>query len=283
MGALRWNDMTPPEYAHLDERGLKEIAATGVCTPFEKEYLRKDGSRVPVVLGAALLEGFRDRGVCFVLDISERKRADHALRESEKQLRHAQKLEAVGRLAGGVAHDFNNLLTMIAGRSELMRDRLGADDPLRREVELILNTAERAAALTRQLLAFSRRQVLAPRVLDLNAVMVNVHTMLGRLIGEDIELVFTPGPSLGRVKADPGQIEQIIMNLAVNARDAMPNGGRLTIRTANVEVDEASAARHQARSAGSYVLLAVSDTGTDRKSTRLNSSHIQKSRMPSSA
>jgi len=261
-GVLCWKDMTPPEYAHLVERGLKEITAIGVCTPFEKEYIRKDGSRVPVVFGATLLEGFQDRGVGFVLDISERKRADKALRESEKQLRHSQKMEAVGRLAGGVAHDFNNLLTIIAGRSELMRERLRPDDPLRWEVDLIFNTAERAAALTRQLLAFSRRQVLAPKVLDLNTVVANVQTMLGRLIGEDIDLVITPGPSLGRVKADPGQVEQVIMNLAINARDAMPNGGRLTIRTANVEWDAASAARRGAGSPGSYVRLAVSDTGS---------------------
>ena len=253
-GLIRWKDMTPPEYAHLDERALDEIAATGVCAPFEKEYIRKDGSRVPVLQGATLLEGHRDRGVCFVLDLTERKRVDAALRDSERQLRHSQKMEAVGRLAGGVAHDFNNLLTVIMGRGELVRDRLPADDPLRRDVDLIVATAGRAAALTRQLLAFSRRQVLAPKVIDLNAVVLGVEKMLGRLIGEDIELHVALAPGVGCVKADPGQIEQVIMNLVVNARDAMPHGGRLAIETADATVDDPGL--H-----GPAVMLAVSDTG----------------------
>ncbi len=182
-------------------------------------------------------------------------------RDMEEQLRQAQKMEIAGRLAGGVAHDFNNLLTVIAGRGQLLLQRAGVDEAQRHDIELIQETAARASALTRQLLVFSRKQVLAPRVLDINAVVANMEKMLRRLIGEDIELVTVEGEGLGRVKADPGQLEQVIMNLAVNARDAMPDGGRLTIETANVELDETRPRRHVSLRPGRYVVLSVGDTG----------------------
>ena len=182
-------------------------------------------------------------------------------RQLEERLRQAHKMEAVGRLAGGVAHDFNNLLTIIRGNSDLLSDRDGADAFHKRCVEQIQKASSRAVSMTRQLLAFSRMQVLQPRVLDLNAVVAEMGKMLPRLIGEHIENVFVPEPKLKLVTADPGQIEQVLMNLAVNARDAMPGGGTLTVRTANVEMTQGSGARHGSMTPGSYVLLAVSDTG----------------------
>jgi signal transduction histidine kinase len=190
-----------------------------------------------------------------------RKHAEEALRRSEEQLRQSQKLEAIGRLAGGIAHDFNNYLGVIIGYSELLTERLGPAHALRKNAGMVKDAALRAAALTRQLLAFSRKQVLEPRVLDLNAVVIEVSKMLRPLIGEGIELVVAPDPALGNVKADPAQIDQIIMNLAVNARDAMPEGGKLTIETANVELDEAYASQHAKALPGPYVMLAVTDTG----------------------
>ena len=191
----------------------------------------------------------------------QRAEAEGALRQSEAQRLQLQKMEAVGRLAGGIAHDFNNLLTIITGRSQMLLRRLTKEDPVHREVELIQKTAERAAGLTKQVLAFGRKQVLEPIVLDLNAIVANMSTMLQRLIGEDIELVFVPASDLGRVKADPAQLEQVIVNLAVNARDAMPHGGRLTLETANAELDERYAKRHLGVTPGHCVMLAVSDTG----------------------
>ena len=184
------------------------------------------------------------------------------LRTSEEQLRQAQKMEAVGRLAGGVAHDFNNLLLVVRGYSELSLNRLGPHESLRLNLEEIQKAADRAASLTQQLLAFSRQQVLQPKVLDLNTVVADAEKMLRRLIGEDIEVVTVLAPELGPVKSDPGRIEQIILNLAVNSRDAMPQGGRLTLKTANVTLDEAYASRHLGARPGPHVLLAVSDTGT---------------------
>ena len=183
------------------------------------------------------------------------------VRRMEEQLRQSQKMEAVGRLAGGVAHDFNNLLTAISGYSDLLLHRLPDYSTLRRDVEEIRKAGDHAAALTRQLLAFSRRQVLQPKVLDLNAMVKNMGQMLRRLIGKDIELSTDLSPSLSRVKADPGQIEQVIVNLAVNARDAMPGGGRITISTADAELSPAYAAAHPEVRPGPHVLLSVADTG----------------------
>ena len=187
---------------------------------------------------------------------------EEALRKSEEQLRQAQKMEALGRLAGGVAHDFNNLLTIISGRTEIVLDGLADRDPLRRDVEIIDRTAQRASALTRQLLAFNRKQVLQTKVLDLNAIVTGMTAMLERLIGEDILLEVLLQPSLGRVRGDAGQIEQILMNLAVNARDAMPGGGRLTLETTNVDLSEAFVRDRPDASPGPHVRLRVRDTGT---------------------
>jgi signal transduction histidine kinase/ActR/RegA family two-component response regulator len=192
----------------------------------------------------------------------ESRRAYDELAETQGQLEQAQKMDAVGRLAGGVAHDFNNLLTVILGRTDILLHPLKPEDPMRRGIELIQRTAGRAADLTRQLLAFSRKQVLEPVVLDLSAVTTDMKDMLGRLIGEDIALLTTPTPGLGRVKADRGQIEQVIMNLAVNARDAMPQGGRLIVETADIDLDDEYVRRHVGARPGPHVMLAVSDTGT---------------------
>ena len=182
-------------------------------------------------------------------------------RQLEDQLRQAQKMETVGMLAGGVAHDFNNLLTIIAGYSQLILNSLEPGDPNRYSAEQILKAGERAAGLTQQLLAFSRRQVLQPRVLDLNKLVTGLSAMLGRLIGEDIDLQLRLRPDLGMVSADAGQIEQVLMNLVVNARDAMPNGGTLTIETANIFLDEHYTSRHIAVKSGPYTQIAVSDNG----------------------
>jgi PAS domain S-box-containing protein len=183
-------------------------------------------------------------------------------RKIEEQLRHAQKMEAVGRLAGSVAHDFNNLLSVILGYSSMLLADLKPIDPIRADIDLIRLAGEKAAALTRQLLAFSRQQVLAPRVLDLNEVVQGSERMLRRLLGEDVELTMRYDRHLSRVRVDPGQIDQVVMNLAVNARDAMPKGGKLTIETKDVMLDAAYAADHFDVSPGHYVMLAVSDTGS---------------------
>ncbi len=193
--------------------------------------------------------------ISMAADVTERKLL-------EEQLRQSQKMEAIGRLAGGIAHDFSNLLTAINGYSELLLERLGGKDPAREFVEEVKRSGERAASLTRQLLTLSRRQVLQPKALDLNATVAEVEKMLSRLIGEDVVLSSRLDPGLGRVEADPGQIEQVVLNLAVNARDAMPRGGRLSFETRNVEFDEAAARRVAGLEPGSYVMLSVSDTGS---------------------
>jgi len=218
---------------------------------------RKDGSLYSEQMSIAPVRSAGGEVTYFIAtkqDVTEHKKL-------EQQLIQAQKMEAVGRLAGGVAHDFNNLLTIINGYAQLLIEPISPQDPRRGHLKEILTAGERAASLTRQLLAFSRRQVLEPRVLNLNSVLADVAKMLRRLIGEDVELVATLKPDLGRVKVDPGQIEQVIMNLAVNARDAMPQGGKLFVETSNVEIDANYARSHSPMMPGKYVMVAVSDTG----------------------
>ena len=188
-------------------------------------------------------------------------KSEIALRKSEDQLRQALKMEAIGRLAGGIAHDFNNVLAVILGQAELLLTALPDGDPRRRRVESIHQAADRAATLTRQLLAFSRKQLLQPRLLDLNNVVGRIVLMLKSLLGEDIELVVKTAAEVAPAKADPGQLDQVVLNLALNARDAMPQGGQLTLETADVELDEMFARRNPGAYPGQYVMLAVSDTG----------------------
>ena len=379
-GRLRWIDITPPEHIHRDAQALAEIAQTGRCRPFEKEYIRKDGGRVPIIIAAAGFANEARRGISFVLDITERKQAERelAMREArfrtliaqnsdlllmvgpdnvvsfasdasarvlgwaaeelvgrpalsdlihpddvaaagealarclsgagephrdELRLRHkagsyrlvecvtrnlladpaiaalvanirdisenralqqqfvqAQKMEAIGRLAGGIAHDFNNMLSGILGFAGIVASELQGD-PLAADVAEIIAAAERAASLTRQLLAFSRKQILTPRLVDLGAQLRGLEKLLRRLIGADIEVELVVPPRLGLVKVDPAQVEQVVLNLAINARDAVARGGKIVIETANVELDAEYARQHIDVAAGSYVMLAVTDDG----------------------
>jgi two-component system cell cycle sensor histidine kinase/response regulator CckA len=266
-GTVRWIDMVPPAFAHVAEHMNTKLRATGVASAEELEVVRKDGSHLPILAGAAIVE--QSQCIVFVADLTERKqaeagreRAEEALRQSDAQLRQAQKMEAVGRLAGGVAHDFNNILSVILSYSEVLLEELKPADPMRADVNEIQLAAERAAGLTRQLLHFSRHQAIEKRVLDVHDVLGGMGTMLHRIVGEDVELVLLPRRVVGRVRADPSHVEQVVVNLVVNARDAMPTGGRLTIETANVVLDDAYALSHLPAKAGPYVVLAVSDTGT---------------------
>jgi two-component system cell cycle sensor histidine kinase/response regulator CckA len=218
----------------------------------EWKFRRKDGSVFAAEVSANPMPDGNLLGM--IQDISEQ-------RKLEEQFRQSQKMEAVGQLAGGVAHDFNNLLSVILGYSSMLLETLKPNDPLYSDIEEIQTAGSRASELTRQLLTFSRRQVLQPRVIELNQIVAGLEKMLGRLIGENINLSFLTSESLGRVCADPGQLEQVIVNLVVNARDAMPKGGKLTIETENVYLDEAYAAVHLGVASGSYIMLAVSDTG----------------------
>ncbi|MFL5274876.1 MAG: PAS domain S-box protein [Myxococcales bacterium] len=382
-GKVNWVDITPPEDLPLDAVALAEAAASGRCRPYEKHYRRPDGTSIPVQVGHALLEPERQKSVAFILDISERKRAEQVLAESEErfraifeqvavgmaqvdvrtgrflrvndklceilgysreemltrswqdlthpedlspdrhsyahmlsshasyskekryvrkdgqpiwvnltvaplwptgaeptshvsvmeditgkkrleeQFRQAQKLESVGRLAGGVAHDFNNLLTVILSCAHALKEDLGAGRPaLPEEIEEIRAAGERAADLTRSLLAFARKQVIAPVPLDLNGVVRGSHKMLGRLLGEDVEILVNLEPAPWTVRCDPGQVEQVLLNLAVNARDAMPGGGRLDVATANVRVGPDELARFPVAEPGDYVKLVIRDSGT---------------------
>ncbi|MDD5307812.1 MAG: response regulator [Deltaproteobacteria bacterium] len=213
------------------------------------------------VLNEQLETRVAERTAELTAEVEERKRGEAAREKLEEQLRMSQKMEAIGGLAGGIAHDFNNLLSVILSYTGFAMDALQDGDPLRDDLLEVMKAGDHAAALTRQLLAFSRKQVLQPEVLDLNRVATRIEKMLRRILGEDIDFVQVLAPDLGAVRADPGQIEQVLMNLAVNARDAMPEGGKLTIETANVEIDEEYASHHVAVKPGSYIELAVTDTG----------------------
>jgi len=244
-----------PEYMALARQILRRTNQEGQGT-YEVEILTKDKGRLNLELATRLVQRKGQP-----VEIEGIGRNTTRRRRLEAQLRQAQKMEAVGRLAGGVAHDFNNLLTVISGFGQLVLGRLDRADPKCQHMAEILKASDRAAALTQQLLAFSRQQVLQPQVLDLNVTMANTASLLRRTLGEDIELSIIPGHSLGRVKADPGEIDRAIMNLAVNARDAMPHGGTLTIRTDNVSLDESYARLHYSVPPGEYVQLSVTDTG----------------------
>ena len=260
----RLNPVVPEEkmgeFHELRERVLREGGFSGM----ELTRQMKGGFPIEISLSTAPMRDALGNitGIMSVMaDITERKQIEEALKQSENQLRQSQKMEAVGRLAGGVAHDFNNLLTAIQGYSDLLLQRLDARSPYRKEVEEIHKAGERASSLTQQLLAFSRKQVLQPKVLDLNDVVAGMEEMVRRMIGENIDLVTVLRPDLWSVQVDPGQIEQVVMNLVVNARDAISMGGKITIETGNVYLDDDDVHHRPPMSPGAYAMLAVSDTG----------------------
>ncbi|MGA2845334.1 MAG: PAS domain S-box protein [Candidatus Acidiferrales bacterium] len=249
--------MSLPEYFETSDQSFKPIAAhrramAGEPTTFHVEW--KGGSYACHVEPLRDASGQLQGAICMALDITDR-------RQLEEQLRQSQKMEAVGRLAGGIAHDFNNLLMVIQGYADLLADRLAAGDPLRRNAEQIQTASQRATSLTRQLLAFSRKQMLAPKIISIQSIFMDMERILRRLIGEDIQLETSSTADVGLIKADRSQIEQVILNLAVNARDAMPQGGRLTIETANVDLDASYSGSPAVLAPGKYVMLAVTDNG----------------------
>jgi PAS domain S-box-containing protein len=259
-----------PEQVHTEDRealiaARKETFRKGVGPRVEYRFQRKDGewrflesTPSPVRNSKGEIENV----VIVSRDITERKQAEELLRRRDEQLRQSQKMEAVGRLSGGIAHDFNNLLGVIIGYSESMEYRMAPNDPMRKSVEEIRKAGERAAALTSQLLAFSRQQVLQTQIVDLNALVCDMGNMLKRLIGSHIDLKTKLAADLANVKADQSQVEQVIVNLVVNARDAMPEGGKLRIETSNIDVNENLASSFPFLQPGPYALLTVTDTGT---------------------
>lgn len=257
------------DFVYVEDEATATQAARNIWRKHQStrtayRYLHANGSYIWLeVIGRPLLnaQGHIESVIFMGRDVSERKQTEEKLRKAQEDLRHAQKMEAIGRLAGGVAHDFNNLLTVISVCSELILNSFEDDEPLKETAGEVLKSAERAAALTRQLLLFSRQQVLTPRILDLNMIVVDMEKLLRRLIRESIEFVLDLQLDLAPIKADAGQLEQVIMNLAVNARDAMLDGGKLLIETKNIEVDEVMAAQTLDLKVGFYVLLSVTDTG----------------------
>jgi two-component system cell cycle sensor histidine kinase/response regulator CckA len=252
--------IAPSQYHDAFQEAYTEFLKTGkgnaIGKTIELKGLRKDGKEIDVEVSLApILVKDKWHAAGVVRDISARK-------SLEEQFHQAMKMETVGRLAGGVAHDFNNLLTVISGYSDMMLNQLEKNDPLYSNVQEIQNASDRAANLTRQLLAFSRKQILEPQVINLNSILTDLNKMLRRIIGEDIDLITVPNPDLWNIEADPGQVEQVIVNLSVNSRDAMPGGGKLTTETQNVHLDEEYCQVHPGVIAGDYAMLAVSDNGS---------------------
>ena len=236
----------------------------GESSVYEQDIQRPDGTIRRITLTATPqfdADGRFAQTFAVFHDLTEARRTEEALRRSEERLAQAQKMEAVGRLAGGIAHDFNNLLTVIRGYADLIEAGMGEGQPMREDLREVKRAADRAAALTAQLLAFSRKQVMRPRVLNLNEVVHGMEKMLPRILGEDVQLVTRLAADLGAARADPGQLEQVIMNLAANARDAMPGGGTLTLATSNSSVTGDAGREHPEMAPGGYVTLEVSDTG----------------------
>jgi len=266
MAGMNNRQYMDPENAKKAYQFFTTLCQTGqTARGWEWEIIRKDGTKRYTEASAFLLrdaEGKRRGFRGIVRDISERKQAERAMAEIQEQLRQSQKIEAIGQLAGGIAHDFNNSLTLIKTSAQLALLEIKAGDPLRQTFELINKATEQSANLTRQLLAFSRRQILELQVVDLNSLLQDMDKMLHRVIGEDIELVSVLAKDLWRTKVDPGQMEQVILNFVLNARDAMPTGGKLTIQTANVELDGKYVQSHLGVKPGCYIQIAVSDTGT---------------------
>jgi PAS domain S-box-containing protein len=254
--SVNWTQHVPVEDHPLVE-AAENASARGEAFRAEYRIICKDGHTIWVSDNAVTVRGSDAHPVMegLIVDITERK-------QLETRLQQSSKMEAVGRLAGGIAHDFNNLLTIIKGYTELALNRVDTQLELRSDIERIENASERAAMLVRQLLAFSRKQVLQPKTLDLNSIVLNLDKLLRRLMDEHIEMITHVDENLGAVKADPAQVEQVVMNLVVNARDAMPKGGRLTVETSNVELDSAFTSDHTSVRPGRYVMLAISDTGT---------------------
>jgi len=256
-------EWTAPDERMNNAQAVALCAQQGFIQNFETVYQHRDGTRINIAIDAGVERtpegGTRIASLC--RNITERKRAEAQRKRLEEQLRGAQRMEAIGLLAGGIAHDFNNLLSVILCCTEFALARVRENDRATQELLEVKKAGERAVALTRQILAFSRKQVMQPAVLNLNQIAAGVEKMLRRILGEDIDYVQVLAPNLGPVRADPGQIEQVLMNLVVNARDAMPDGGKLTIETRNVDLDEEYAARHLAVKPGPYVQFAVSDNG----------------------
>jgi PAS domain S-box-containing protein len=264
LDGLPFLDQVHPDDHETVLAARNETFQKGMTPRVEYRFRRKDGEWRTLESNSSPVRNRRgeiEKLVVVSRDITERKRAEELLQQREQQLRQAQKMEAVGQLSGGIAHDFNNLLAVIIGYSETMELRLAPDDPLRKNTTEIRKAGQSAAALTHQLLAFSRQQVLQPKILDLNSVVTEMGKMLRRLIGVDIELTNKLASQLGKVKADQSQIEQVIVNLVVNARDAMPDGGELLIETSNVDISETVARSLPFLHPGSHVLLTVTDTG----------------------
>jgi PAS domain S-box-containing protein len=254
-GSLDWALMTPPEYAAVTQRALEEVAANGICTAYEKEFIRKDGTRTPILIGGATFEDNPDEGVCFVFDLTERK-------ELERQLRQSQKMESLGQLTGGIAHDFNNLLAITQLNIEFIRELLPEDAEIRNMADMALHATKRGANLTQQLLAFARKQPLQPRSVNLDAVVSGTVSLLRPMLGETITITAKLPVDLWTTTIDPNKLEAALVNLAVNSLHAMPDGGGLIIEAFNIVVDKGYMAKHPGLEPGDYVLLSVSDTGT---------------------